>query len=173
MRMGDKKRTSLTIDSDLFEDVSDDTTPFSHLVNKWARDYYQQGKRPMLERVRIEQWEAQLDQQEMAFETFVDEMREWFDDQRELLDEAKGSAQHEMDEEKEERIDELHERFTVYHEFITAGKVLDEDLSPRDPDDAAIVTKAEELNITADRLATELKRRDEAALSSEPNEEFD
>lgn len=171
--MGDKKRTSLTLDSDLFEDVSADSTPFSHLVNKWAQDYYREEKRPMLERVRIEQWEAQLDQQEMAFEALVEEMREWFDDQRELLAEAKGSAQQEMNDETEERIDGLHDRFTVYQEFITAGKVLDEDRSPRDPDDAAIIVQAENLNITPERLATELKRRDEAALPSETNEESD
>lgn len=159
--MSEKERTSVTLDPHIARKIAEDDAAFSRLVNRWAEEYYAAERRPLMDRVRIERWEAQLDQQEAAFESWVNEMREWFDDQRDLLEAAKEETTTDLPDDLDAEIDEFHEQVTEVEEFATTGAHLIP-TAERDPENPAIYHKADRLGITADRLVTELKRRDEA-----------
>lgn len=158
--MSEKKRTTVSIDETVAEEVQDDEAPFSPLVNKWAHEYYIEGRRPVMDELRLEQMLDELDEAEERFENAVTEVRDLFQTHRDVLEAATGTANEPLDDETKEAIDDVHKQFTNLNTSNSLGETVNWDLSPRDPENAAVRSQAEQLGITPDHLATELRKRD-------------
>lgn len=159
-----KRRKSVSLDPDLADQIDELDHEFSPLVNKWAREYIEEGQRPVMNRHHIETLIAQLDAQQTAFNEFADAMNDQFDRYRDLLESTLGEqgAVDDIDEAFEEAYERHSERYQ--EERLVGGgrrKTYEVDNStPRDPQNLAIREEAKKLGVSPDRLVYELEKRD-------------
>lgn len=151
MTMG-KKRRSVSIDPHIAEEIEKDGAEFSPLVNKWAEDYYAEGRRPAMKEQRVEQMLEDLNKREAEFEEFVGIMFDMFDRQRSMLKEALGDAGA-NDEVLNEQFEEVYNQLTNRTQFADHS-------TPRDPENPAIRNQANKMGVSPERLVEELKERD-------------
>lgn len=153
-----KRRTGVSLDPDVAEAKAEDDGDFSPLVNKWARDYYIGGKRPVTDRERVKQMLDELNKVESQYEEHVQQMRDLFSRQRAMLNDALGEAPT-SDEEYEDAIETVYNKHT--NRSTTPGGTLVNDYStPRNPENPAMRNEAERLGISPEHLVEELLRRD-------------
>ena len=147
-----KKRRSVSLDPHIAEEIESDDAEFSPLVNKWAEDYYAEGRRPAMKEQRIEQMLEDLNSREEEFEEFVKVTMNMFDRQRSMLKEALGDAGA-NDEVLNEQFEE------VYNQLTNRTRFADHS-TPRDPENPAIRQQANKIGVSPERLVEELKERD-------------
>lgn len=158
-----KKRTSVTIDEDVLEQIQEQGGNFSALVNRWTEEYIVEGRRPAMDREQIKTMLETLDDQEQeldaAREEFEDAytgMKQTIQAHRETLLGALGNAP-EL-EDLGEAIDELHAEQTSWEVHNTG---IQRNGLPRQTTNPAIKSYAARLGITPERLVDELGHRDE------------
>lgn len=159
-----KRRRSISLDADLDDEIADLDHPFSPLVNKWVRDYVENGRRPAMDRHRIQRLIEQVDAQQAAFNEAAEQVNAIFDAQRATLTDALGRSADvdDLDAALEEAYNRMTERFE--EERLVSNdrsKTYTVDNSvPRDPENPAVRNEAQKLGISPERLVYELETRD-------------
>ena len=153
--MSDKWRTTVSIDSHVAEDIQDDDAPFSPLVNKWAEDYYLEGKRPLMQEHQVEEMLEEIEAHE-------DELDQMYKSMKQMLSRHKTTLRSALGEEADEgELDHFYEEMTDWQE--SPLKSVDEYVNngvPRDPNNPAVHQAAQQLGMGPEKLVSELKKRD-------------
>ncbi|MDL5361369.1 hypothetical protein [Halalkalicoccus sp. NIPERK01] len=147
-----KRRKSVSLDEPVYEQVQDDDAEFSPLVNKWAEDYYAEGRRPAMKEQQVEQMLSDLNEREEQFEEFVKDTMAMFDQHRSMLKSALGDTAAE-DDVLEEQFEDVYNELTERTQFTDYS-------TPRDPENPAIRQHANRIGVSPQRLVEELKERD-------------
>lgn len=157
-----KERRSVSLDGHVNEYVKDDTAEFSPLVNKWTRDYYENGHRPSMEPQEIEDMRQALRDERERLHQVIDES---FDRQERMLEtmvETVEQVDETVDEQVTERIDDVYKQVSDWQRVTLKSSPLDYKNYgvSRDPEHPAIEKHAQELGMTPERLVKELRERD-------------
>lgn len=130
-----KERTSLSLDPSVAQFLKQNHVNASGLVNKLVQQYMNGGAgEDIIREFRIQQLESE-----------VDELQSREEQKRQELQKLK-SIDSKKTEEQEVALEEAKETLSS---------------TPRDPDNIAIQTKADELDITPEELVEELQRDDQ------------
>lgn len=160
MAVSDKRRKSVSLDTRVADDVDEDDANFSALVNRWTREYFREGRRPLMDETQRDQLLDTLDEIETREKQNHSAKMDVLDQLRTLVEDNSNRVDPEADEELAAEFDELHAMFTTTTRLKSTGEVVDWERSPRQPDAVAIRTHADRLGITPDRLSRELRKRD-------------
>lgn len=153
--MVSKKRRSVSLDEHVAEEIEDDSAEFSPLVNKWAEDYYHEGKRPIMQEQRVEEMIDEIDRREAELDEMYEATKEMFSCHRETLRESLGEAA------EEEQLEKVYKEMTDWKPHtLSSVDGFENQGVPRDPENPAIRHRAKRLGLSPEDLVDELRKRD-------------
>lgn len=158
--MTDKARTSVTIDPALLEEIRDTDTAFSPLVERWTTEYLTDG-RAMTELTDLDQLYALLDDLEAEAKADVERR---YDRIRDTLPDPDTVAEEQaVSDDLDADLDRIHDELTTlaFEDMRSVATQIDQERSPRDPENDAIRRHANRLGLEVSRLVDELEARDQ------------
>lgn len=158
--MTDKDRTTVSLDPALLEEIRDSDTAFSPLVERWTTEYLTDG-RAMTELTDLDQLYALLDDLEAEAKADVERRYDRIRDT--LPDPDTVAAERAEADDLEADLDRVHDELTTlaFEDMRSVATRIDQERSPRDPENDAIRRHADRLGLEVSRLVDELEARDQ------------
>lgn len=150
-----KKRKSVSLDSHVHQAAQEDDGDFSPLVNKWAEEYYVEGKRPIMQEQKVEEMLHEIDRREAQLDEAYGAMKDTLSRHRETVRTALA------DDAEDEQLEEVYNRLTDWKPTALASDSgFENNGVPRNTDNPAIRHAAKQLAISPEQLVDELRKRD-------------